>query len=159
MYLTHIRNFIVAVCGFLCSIQVCLGLDDHLLYASKNTQLGGSFFQASQWKKLKGYSVWVYKNAHYVTENQDGSEEVHIWTYWNDAKSMTQDIKSTKALIDLDCKERMVGTSNVTGYSEANLQGKQFESLPDMDMKAIEPDTFYFVLFNKHCNRWWEIWK
>lgn len=110
-----------------------------------------SLFPFSGWQKLKGYQAWAYKDSYYKTDNQDGSYDAHIWAYWN-AES-----QSVKALVDLDCRERMVGASNVSIYSGLDLKGTVSENQPDFDMKVIEPDTFYYVLFKRYCNAWWQI--
>jgi len=113
-------------------------------------------FVRSGWQKLNHFKAWFYRGSQYEIENTDGSKQVFVWTYW-DAEHLnnTGDMRSLKALVELDCGERLAGASNVTLFDLPDLNGRATEQA-DMEMKAIEPETFYYPLYRRFCLNWYE---
>jgi hypothetical protein len=64
-------------------------------------------------------------------------------------------MRSIKALVELDCGDRLAGGSNVTLFDLPDLGGHSIEQA-DIEMKAIEPETFYYVLYRRFCLNWYD---
>ena len=112
-------------------------------------------FARSGWQKLNHFKAWFYRGSQYETDNIDGSKEVFVWTYWNAEHLSNNQMRSIKALVELDCGDRLAGGSNVTLFDLPDLGGHSIEQA-DIEMKAIEPETFYYVLYRRFCLNWYD---
>ena len=114
-----------------------------------------SMFTRSGWQKLNHFKAWFYRGSQYEVDNKDGSNEVFVWAYWNAEHSTNGGTRSIKALVELDCGERLAGASNVSLYDAPDLMGRSIDQA-DIEMKAIEPETFYYALYRRFCLNWYE---
>lgn len=114
-----------------------------------------SIFMRSGWQKLSHFKAWFYRGSQYEVDNKDGSNEVFVWVYWNAENLTNGGTRSIKALVELDCGERLAGASSVSLFDAPDLLGHALDQA-DIEMKAIEPETFYYVLYRRFCLNWYE---
>lgn len=120
-----------------------------------NPKKSPSIFTRSGWQKLNHFKAWFYRGSQYEVDNKDGSNEVFVWAYWNAEHVTGGGMRSIKALVELDCGERLAGASNVNLFDAPDLMGHSIEQV-DIEMKAIEPETFYYALYRRFCLNWYE---